>query len=81
MGSTCLCDEVGYLLIETVGRGETATKIGEGANIALPSIFISGMFAVSVFFGAYCESKALTGRRQKICKSLKVIIREGNDST
>ena len=33
MGSTCLGDGVGYLLIETVGRGETASKIGEGINI------------------------------------------------
>ena len=31
-GSTCLGDVVGYLLIEPVGRGETAAKIDEGIN-------------------------------------------------
>ena len=34
IGSTCLGDALGYLLIETVGRGETATKTGEEINIA-----------------------------------------------
>ena len=31
--STCLGDVVGYLPIETVGRGETASKIDEGVDV------------------------------------------------
>ena len=88
IGNTCLGDAVGYLLIETVGRGETATKIGKGINTVkgLEVIFISGMNRCRLkhhfkLLNAYCESKELSDRRQRICESLKVILLVGNDST
>ena len=33
IGRTCPSDAVGHLSIEIVGRGEAATKVGEGVNI------------------------------------------------
>ena len=33
IGRTCLSDTVGHLSIEIVGKGEVATKVGEGVNI------------------------------------------------
>ena len=48
IGSTCLGDGIGYLLIKTVGRGETAAKIGEGVNI------VKGL-AVDLYFRHVCS--------------------------
>ena len=54
MGRTCLGDAVGYLLIETIGRGKIATKIGEGVNLVkvlAVNLFLQGMFVLDPFAG------------------------------